>query len=75
MRKLVARAELSKLLTEELQTIEDAEGSTISVPYLYRQPDSTGCNWSDSVTVNPGPRASASYLGVARVVRTDFLVR
>ena len=70
MRKLVTMAELSELLTMELQSIEDAEGSIISVSYLYRESDSAGCNWSDSVTVNSGPKASADYLApyVAEIV-------
>ena len=70
MRTLVTRAELSELLTKELQSIEDAEGSIISVAYLYREPDSTGCNWSDNVTVNAGSKANGDYLApyIAEIV-------
>lgn len=70
MREIVTRAELLALLTQELQAIEDAEGSKISVPYLYGEPDNTGCNWSDRVVVNAGPNASSEYLApyVARIV-------
>jgi hypothetical protein len=61
-RRLVSKKQLSEILTSELHKIEDAEGSRITVQYSLREPDPDGCNWSDSVIVGVGPKASSEYL-------------
>lgn len=62
MRQLVTKAELSAILTKELQALPDAGGSRISVQYALQEPDADGCNWSETVIVSVGPRATATYL-------------
>ena len=72
MRETVTRAGLSDILTAELQTIEDAAGSRITVQYELLEPDADGCNWSDSVSVRVGPKASPEYL---RPIVSDIIKR
>ncbi|MBK9520512.1 MAG: hypothetical protein IPO13_02630 [Rhodocyclaceae bacterium] len=70
-RELVTLSELSDRLTTELQKAEDAAGSKITVQYMLREPDATGCNWSDSVVLQVGPNASKESLApyVAQLVQ------
>lgn len=62
MRELVTKAELSAILTKELQAMPDAAGSKLSVQYALQEPDADGCNWSETVIVSVGPKATAEYL-------------
>ncbi len=59
---LLTLSELSAWLTAELLKISDAEGSSITVQYALREPDTDGCNWSDTVVLHVGPNASHEYL-------------
>ncbi len=65
-RKIVSLEQLSNWLTEYVQAHEDCEGTTIRVQYKLQKPDSEGCNWSDTVTFNPGPSADKRL--VTRIV-------
>ena len=61
-RQFVTLEELSTLLTDELQLVEGAAGSRITVQYKLFTPDPDGCNWLDSVVVVTGPNASVEIL-------------
>lgn len=69
-RELLTKQELSNRLSSELQEVEDAEGSEIRVQYLLGEPDEDGCNWSDSIVLRLGPKATKEGLApsVARIV-------
>ena len=78
-RALLTRAELSAWLTAELQKVPDAEGSEVTVQYTLREPDAAGCNWSETVVLRVGQKASVEYLQphvrhLVEVARTKFNV-
>jgi len=60
-RKAVSRDALNKWLTDELQIVEDCDGSSLSVQYLLAVPDADGCNWS-GVVARVGPKTTAEQL-------------
>jgi hypothetical protein len=57
-RTLVTLEELSAWITERIQAVEDCEGTTVTVQYRLKKPDKSGCNWSENVVFNVGPKAS-----------------
>ena len=61
-RKIVSMDTLSEWLTTHVSNHEDCEGTNVSVQYKLLSPDSNGCNWSESVILNPGPNADKQML-------------
>jgi hypothetical protein len=73
-RTVVTRAQLSALITERVQKIEDMIGTTVSVSYKLADPPAGAPNWSDYV-VSPGPSVTADQAAAAvrTVVVREFL--
>jgi hypothetical protein len=63
-REIIDSNELNKWLTDELQKVEDCQGSILTFQYRLQTPDENGCNWSGAV-VQPGPMTSAASISVA----------
>lgn len=50
-RKLLTREELAEWMTAQLRKVEDCEECSVGPVNLLQQPDTDGCNWSDSLVV------------------------
>ena len=53
-KELVTADQLANWITTELQKVEGCQYCKITGVTPLREPDSEGCNWSDSVTVSSG---------------------
>jgi hypothetical protein len=53
-RKLLSPEELRAWMNTELRKFEDCEGCRFGGVTPLREPDETGCNWSDSIYINTG---------------------
>lgn len=60
-RKLMTRDELTDWLTAEIQKVPDCEETVLSVQYPLKEPDATGCNWSN-VVIRVGPNITADQV-------------
>lgn len=60
-RILVSRAELQRMLNEQLAEYTECDGCTLKRPWALREPRDDGCNWSTDVHVTcVGRRANAA---------------
>lgn len=57
-RKMMSQPELSEHLTNKLRTFEECSDCSVSVRYVYQEPDAQGCNWSPDVMIRMGADAS-----------------
>ncbi len=62
-RTLITLDELSNKLTEQLQQVDGAGESRVTVQYILQEPDADGCNWSDSVVLTLDKDTSSKTLG------------
>lgn len=60
-RKLLTRDQLNAHLTEQIRKIEDLEDATLRMKYVLKEPEPSGCNWSNDYHLNAGSKGSASY--------------
>ena len=75
-RKIVSREELNQILTDELASCEDCEGTKVTVLYDLAEPDDRGCNWSADVSLRLGngvDKEHASLLAGAIVQKNRLL--
>jgi hypothetical protein len=53
-RELRTAEEIAAWITDELQKTEDCKGCRVDSVVGLREPDTEGCNWSDSIAVQLG---------------------
>ncbi len=61
-RKILKINELEAILNSELAKIEGSEGATVKLQYKLNEPDESGCNWSDTITLKTTGDAQTKYL-------------
>jgi hypothetical protein len=54
--------ELEAILNSELSKIEGSEGATVKLQYKLKEPDESGCNWSDTITLATTDNAQTKYI-------------
>lgn len=67
-KQLVTREELAAWLTNELRKVEDCEECSVGGIVALREPDPTGCNWSDGVILSGGAPAEYVMPHLQRIV-------
>ena len=68
IRRLASRAAINEWMTLELQRSADCEACQLGLSYRLREPDASGCNWTDA-TLRLGPKAGAEHAGpIAREI-------
>lgn len=61
-REVITMSDLSSKLTLELQAVDGAAESKISVQYKLAGLDEDGCNWSDDIVLSLDPKSSSQLL-------------
>ena len=67
-RRLASRATINDWMTQELRRAPDCDACHLSLSYRLREPDASGCNWTDA-TLRLGSNADARHAGpIARKI-------
>jgi len=66
-RQIKSRQELSDLMTQAIQRIEDFDKTEIACRYRLAELDD-GCNWSADVLIMNGPGTPDFHTAVAKIV-------
>jgi len=79
-RTFLTLQELSAWMTEQIQKLDDCEGTTVTAQYRYQSPDAYGVNWWENVFFSPGPKASKDIVlghvgNLVRQAREKFNIR